>query len=65
MPAEPEAVGPARRRLRQLLTLWGTDADVVDDALLLARVVTAALGEPPAHRPATVVCGSVLEAAGS
>lgn len=44
MPAEPEAVGPARRRLRQLLTLWGTDADVVDDALLcLTEVATNAL----------------------
>ena len=54
---------PTSQTARNLLASRQGVFHVIDDVLLLARVVTGTLGEPPATRAATAVAGRVLEEA--
>ncbi|MFM8890512.1 MAG: DUF447 domain-containing protein [Planctomycetia bacterium] len=54
---------PSSQTARNLLASRQGVFHVIDDVLLVARVVTGVLGEPPATRPATGVAGRVLEEA--
>lgn len=54
---------PSSQTARNLLASRQGVFHVIDDVLLVARVVTGTLREPPATRPATAVSGRVLEEA--
>lgn len=67
LPADPEAVGTARRLAREALAIWGASAVAEDVTTIVSELVTNAIvhGRAPVtlslHRHGRIVCGEVTD----